>query len=170
MRLPNGQQPVQSAQVTSAGDSNIAIFITDGRSLTVGAQPDIVQAVQDEVDGRGNVPGGLVAAGVTAIVRAATIHVVHVTCTLILSRTGPDSLIAQRQAVQAITDTLARAPVGHVVGYMDMLRALDEAIPALLRIDFSAPTAWSITPQVDIPVMVGTKLMPGTISVEVQRG
>lgn len=167
-RTSTGAQLVQSAQAAPSTHANVQVFVADGRSLTVGAQPEIVQAVQDELDGRGSMPGGWIPSGVTALVRAATVRVIDVQAVVLIGP-HPDGVIAQRRAVQAITATLQRARVGESVGYVDMLRAIDDAVDEVLRVDFTGPAAWSTTPQQDIGAVIGTKLMPGTIQVEVRR-
>lgn len=167
-RTPDGQQPVQSAQVVASTDANLQVFVADGRSLTLGAQPDVVQAVQDELDGRGSEPGGWLPSGVTALVRPATVRVIDVQARVLLGP-APDGVIAQRQAVQTMAQVLSHAPVGEQVTYVQMLRALDGAVDDVLRVDFVHPAVWATTPQRDLGAVIGTKLMPGHILVEILR-
>ena len=167
-RTASGAQLVQSAQAAPSTHANVQVFVADGRSRTVGAQPEVVQAVQDELEGRGSTPGGWVPAGVTALVRPATVRIIDIQAVLLLGPTA-DGPIAQRRAVQAMTTTLQQARVGESVGYIDMIRAIDHAVDDVFRVDFSRPAAWSTTPQHDIGAVIGTKLMPGTIQVEVRR-
>jgi hypothetical protein len=68
-----------------------------------------------------------------------------------------------------MTALLQQTRVGESVSYIDMLRAIDNAVDEVFRVDFSRPAAWSTTPQHDIGAVIGTKLMPGTIQVEVRR-
>ena len=149
-RLPNGTQPVQSAQAVPDGDAHVRVFVSDNRSRTLGAQPDVVQAVQDELDGRGAQVGGWVACGVTAKVEPARVRVTDVTASVIVGPT-PDLAMAQRACVQAITQALLAAGVGETVGYVSMLRAIDQAVPDVLRVDFTRPAVFRVSPQQDLP-------------------
>jgi hypothetical protein len=82
---------------------------------------------------------------------------------------APDGVIAQRQAVQTMAQVLSHAPVGEQVTYVQMLRALDGAVDDVLRVDFVHPAVWATTPQRDLGAVIGTKLMPGHILVEILR-
>lgn len=168
-RLPDGTQPVQSVQVAPDGDAHIRVFVADNRSRTVGAQPDVVQAVQDELDGRGSQVGGWIPSGMTAIVQPAGVRVVDVSARVIVGPT-PDLATAQRVCVQAVTQTLFAAGVGEHVGYVSLLRAIDQATEDVLRVDFTRPTAFAVSPQQDLTVEVGQMLYPGIIQLEVHRG
>lgn len=168
-RMPDGSQPVQSAQVVPDGDAHILVYVADNRSRTLGAQPDVVAQVQAELDGRGSQVGGWIPSGVTAVVEPARVRVTDVTARVIVGPT-PDLAAAQRACVQAIAQTLTEAGVGETVGYVTMLRAIDQAVPDVLRVDFVRPTVFAVAPQQDLVVQVGEMLLPGIVQVDVSRG
>lgn len=168
-RLPDGSQPVQSVQVVSDGDGQVRVYVADNRSCTVGAQPDVVQAVQAELDGRGTEPGGWIPSGVTALVVSARVRVLDVAARVVVGPL-PDLVMAQHACIEAITTTLFSTGVGESVGYVSMLRAIDQATDEVLRVDFLKPTAFAVSPQQDIYLAVGDILMPGSIQAEVSRG
>ena len=168
-RLSDGSQPVQSVQVLPDGNAHVRVFVSDGRSRTLGAQPDVVEAVQRELDGRGSTASGWIASGVTALVRPCVVRVVDVTATVLVGPL-PDLGVAQRLCIQAIVSLLSAASVGQTVGYVTMLRAIDQAVAEVLRVDFQLPMSFRVSPPHDLVVTAGLKLMPGTIQVGVRRG
>lgn len=168
-QLADGTQPVQSVQAVADGDGHIRVFVADNRSRDVGAQPDVVDAVQAELDGRGVQVGGWVPAGMTAVVRPASVRVVNVTAQVLVGPM-PDLASAQRACIQAITQALYATGVGESVGYVSLMRAVDQAVPDVLRVDFLQPTAFHVAPQQDLRAQVGEIFLPGFVQVEVHRG
>lgn len=163
----DGQRHVLSSQVVY-GAGTIQAYICDGRSLTVGAQPDVIQDVQDELDGLGQEPGGWVPGGNRAGVASATVLTVNVAVQVVLGPT-PDLVRAQVAIRNAIYTQLYQWGVGQSMSYSQITRIIDQTVVEVFDVRFTQPTQWSLTPPVPVGGAVGQKLMPGTITVTVTR-
>jgi uncharacterized phage protein gp47/JayE len=164
---PDGTRHVMSAQVVY-GVGMVQVFVCDGRSLTVGAQADVVQAVQDELDGHGVTVGGWVPAGAVAGVAPATVATIPVTVTVFLGPT-PDLVLAQQALQTALYTLLYQWPVGTSLSYAQMTRRIDQTVAEMLGVTYTLPAAFADVPPPVIPGIIGQKLMPGVIAVEVER-
>jgi len=164
----DGQRHVMTSQVVY-GAGTIQAYICDGRSLTVGAQSDVVQDVQDELDGLGQEVGGWIPDGNTAGVAAARILTVDIDVTVTVGPT-PD-LVRAQQAIRTMLYTLLyQSAVGYLGSYVWLAVAIDETVTEVLDIVFRLPLAFSTTPTSPLGGNVGQKMMPGSITVEVRRG
>jgi uncharacterized phage protein gp47/JayE len=163
----DGQHHVMSSQVVY-GVSTIQVYVCDGRSLTEGAQSDIIQAVQDELDGLGQEPGGWEPAGNTAGVASATILPLPIAVTVLLGPT-PDLASAQRALQNAIYHTLYTWPVGAALSYAQLTAVIDATVAEVFDVLFTQPGAFSTTPTTPVGGGLGQKIMPSTLSVVVQR-
>ena len=163
----DGQRHVQTAQVLS-GAGTIQVYVCDGRSLTVGAQDDVINSVQDELDGRGQTIGGWIADGNVVGVVPASILTVHVTVAVLLGPT-PDLTRAQTAIANALYQLLYQWPVGVALSYAVMTRRIDETVVEMLGTDYTLPTQFSTAPPTLVGGHIGAKLMPGSIVVHVAR-
>src|SRR5262245_15839268 len=163
----DGQRHVMTSQVVY-GTGSIQAYVCDGRSLTVGAQSDVIEAVQDELDGLGETIGGWVPGGTTAGVASATILTVTVDVLVRLGPT-PDLTSAQTALTNAIYTALYQWGVGQSVTYMQMAGIVDRTVIEVLDVVFAMPAAWSTTPPSMVGGVIGQKVMPGTITVRVER-
>jgi uncharacterized phage protein gp47/JayE len=163
----DGQMHVQSSQV-AYGASHIAVYICDGRSLAVGAQSDVIQAVQDELDGLGQEVGGWIPGGNTAAVASALILTVDIDVAVTVGPT-PDLISAQSTIRSTLYNLLYQWGVGQAMSYMQASVAIDQAVVEVLDIKFSMPLAWSTNPPSPVGGHIGVKLMPGSMNVIVTR-
>jgi uncharacterized phage protein gp47/JayE len=163
----DGQRHVFSAQ-TVYGAGTIQVYICDGRSLTVGAQTDVIEDVQDELDGLGEEPGGWVAGGNAAGVVSAAIVTVNVTVTVTLGPT-PDLARAQTALRNAIYQMLYHWPVGASLSYSQMTVKINETVVEVIDNAFVTPSQFATNPPTLVGGQIGVKLMPGLINVVVQR-
>ena len=163
----DGQRHVMSTQATY-GAGNVQVYVCDGRSLTVGAQSDVIQDVQDELDGLGQEPGGWIAAGNVAGVASAMILTLSVDVLVRLGPT-PDLVSAQTAITNAIYTALYQWGVGQSVSYMQMAGIIDRTVVEVFDVVFTLPAAWSTTPPSIVGGAIGQKVMPGTITVRVER-
>jgi uncharacterized phage protein gp47/JayE len=163
----DGQQHVMSSQVVY-GASTIQVFVCDGRSLTVGAQSDVIQAVQDELDGLGQEPGGWEPSGNVAGVAAAVVLAVPVAVTVLVGPT-PDLVSAQQALRNAIYQMLYSWPVGASLSYSQLTVKINETAQEVIDNAFTQPVAFSTTPPRLVGGGLGQKIMPGTIAVQVGR-
>jgi uncharacterized phage protein gp47/JayE len=163
----DGAMHVLSSQVTY-GAGTIMVYVCDGRSLTVGAQPDVIQDVQDELDGLGQEPGGWIPGGNTAGVASATVTTVPIDVTVTVGPT-PDLVSAQTAITHALYTLLYQSDVGQGLTYMQAAVVIDETVVEVLDVRFALPLAWSTTPPSMIGGTMGRKLMPGSINVRVER-
>jgi len=164
----DGQQHVLSSQVLD-GAGTIAVYICDGRSLTVGAQDDVILDVQQELDGLGVEPGGWVPSGNKAGVAAALILPVNVTAEVVLGPT-PDLVTAQQAITNALFQLLYSHPVGQAMTYGIMTTRIDQAVAEMLDVRYSAPTQFTLAPPLMIGGGIGQKVMPGTLTITTVRG
>jgi uncharacterized phage protein gp47/JayE len=164
---PDGQQHVMSSQVVY-GASTIQVFVCDGRSLTVGAQSDVIQAVQDELDGLGQEPGGFEPSGNVAGVAAATVLTVPIAVTVLLGPT-PDLVVAQQEFQSALYQMLYSWPVGASLSYSQLTVKINETVVEVIDNAFTQPVAFSSNPPILVGGAIGQKIMPGTITVTVMR-
>lgn len=166
--LPDGHEYVDSVQFSSNG-SEIRLFVTDGQSLTVGAQGDVLEAVQKEISGQGSDPGGWLPSGTRGTAVPATLDSVTVAVEVILSG-NTDLLLAQAAIQQALTTSITLLPVGAVWRfYADALQSVLNAIPGVLQVLFTAPNVFAANPPDDVPCLLGHKLVPGPIQVLVRH-
>lgn len=163
----DGQRHVMSAQVV-AGTASVQVFLCDGRSLTVGAQPDTIQDVQDELDGLGLTVGGWIADGTVVGVVSATVLTVNVTVQVLLGPT-PDLVRAQNAITNALYQLLYTWPVGQALSYATMTRRIDDTVVEMLGTTYMLPQAFATNPPTPLGGGLGQKLMPGALSVGVQR-
>jgi uncharacterized phage protein gp47/JayE len=166
--LPSdGQQHVMSSQVVY-GASTIQAYVCDGRSLTVGAQSDIIEAVQDELDGLGQELGGWVPGGNAAGVTSAAVLGINVAVEITVGTT-PDMVRAQQVISTVIYNQLYQSGVGQSMSYSQISRAIDAAVVEVFDIQFTQPIEWSGATPIVVGGQIGQKLMPGTIAVTVVR-
>jgi uncharacterized phage protein gp47/JayE len=163
----DGQQHVMNAQVLY-GAGTVQVFVCDGRSLTVGAQSDVIQAVQDELDGLGQEPGGWEPAGNVAGVAAAAVLTVNVAVTVLLGPT-PDLVSAQTALRNAIYQMLYSWPVGAALSYGQLTVKINDTVAEVIDNVFTQPVAFSTNPPTLVGGAIGQKIMPGTIAVQVGR-
>jgi uncharacterized phage protein gp47/JayE len=163
----DGQQHVFSSQVLY-GASTIQVFVCDGRSLTVGAQSDVIQDVQDELDGLGQEPGGWEPAGNAAGVASAPILTVPIAVRVLLGPT-PDLVSAQSALRSAIYQMLYNWPVGASLSYSQLTVKINETVVEVIDNAFTQPVAFSTNPPILVGGAIGQKIMPGTIVVDVVR-
>jgi uncharacterized phage protein gp47/JayE len=163
----DGQMHVMSSQVLY-GASTIQVFVCDGRSLTIGAQSDVIQAVQDELDGLGQEPGGWEPAGNVAGVAAAVVLTVNIAVTVLLGPT-PDLVSAQQALRNAIYQMLYSWPVGASLSYSQLTVKINETVVEVIDNAFTQPVAFSTNPPTLVGGGLGQKIMPGTITVAVMR-
>jgi uncharacterized phage protein gp47/JayE len=163
----DGQRHVMTSQCVS-GVGTTSVFLCDGRSLTVGAQDDVIRDVQDELDGLGQAIGGWVADGNTAGVVSATILTVDVSATVKL---GPTPDLARAKAVlsDAVYQFLYGLAVGQGLSYAELVTLMDQRTAEMLGVSFTLPAAFSTNPPNDIGGTVGVKLMPGMLDITVVR-
>jgi uncharacterized phage protein gp47/JayE len=163
----DGQMHVLSSQVVY-GTGTILVYVCDGRSLTVGAQSDVIEAVQDELDGLGQEPGGWIPGGNTAGVASASVTTVTIDVTVVVGPT-PDLVSAQTAITQALYTLLYQSGIGQGLTYMQAAVTIDQTVVEVLDVQFRMPLAWGTTPPSIIGGTVGVKLMPGPIAVQVVR-
>ena len=163
----DGQRHVMTSQVVY-GASTIQVFVCDGRSLTVGAQTDVIQDVQDELDGLGQEIGGWVPGGNTAGVASASILTVDVSVEVRLGPT-PDLTSAQQAIVDGVYHLIYGLGVGQGLSYATLVTLIDSRVVEMLGVTFTMPLAFGTNPPSDIGGVVGQKLMPGVIAVTVVR-
>ena len=163
----DGQRHVHTAQV-AYGVGHMAVYVCDGRSLTVGAQADVIQDVQDELDGRGEEPGGWIPGGATAGVVAAPILPVDVA---VVVKVGPTPDLVQAQAAlhNGVYDLLYGLAVGQGLSYATLVTLLDSRVVEMLGATFTLPLGFGTNPPSDIGGSLGVKIMPGILSVSVAR-
>jgi len=163
----DGQMHVMSSQVVY-GAGTIQAYICDGRSLTVGAQTDVIQDVQDELDGLGQEVGGWVPSGNAAGVVSANILTVNVNVTVTVGPT-PDLVRAQAAIATVIYQTLYQWGVGQSLSYAQLTTRIDAAVAEVFDVVFTLPVAWTTAPPLAIGGAIGQKVMPGAIAVQVVR-
>lgn len=163
----DGQKHVLSAQLID-GAGNTAVYVCDGRSLTVGAQSDTVADVQDELDGLGSTAGGWVATGNTAGVAAASVLQVAIDVQVLVGPT-PDLARAKAAITNALYQLLYAWPVGQFISYQVLAGRIDDTVAEVLNVTFTLPAAFSTTPMSTVGGAVGSKIMPGTLAVTVLR-
>lgn len=162
-----GARVVMSSQVVG-GTGTVQAFICDGRSLTVGAQPDVVQAVQDELDGLGQEPGGWLPSGVYGGVVPSPIFTVNVDVAVTVGPT-PDLVRAQSALTNAIHVMLYQWPVGAALSYSQLTVKINETVAEVIGNTFTQPLQFAQVPPALVGGGIGLKLMPGAIRVEVTR-
>ena len=163
----DGARHVMSSQVVY-GASTIQVYISDGRSLTVGAQSDVIQDVQDELDGLGQEPGGWVPGGNVAGVVAATVLPVNVDVDVYVGNT-PDPTRSQSAIANALYTFLYQSSVGQVVTLVQTDSVIAQSSVEVFNIVYRLPTAFSTTPAGTVGGGIGVKPMPGKIVVNVLR-
>jgi uncharacterized phage protein gp47/JayE len=163
----DGQRHVFAAQALY-GVGTVQVFVCDGRSVTVGAQGDVISDVQNELDGLGSEPGGWIPGGATVGVAACPILTVDVDVLVALGPT-PNLVQAQQALRNAVYALLYNWPVGQSLSYAVLTRRIDDTVAEMLGVNYTMPAAFSTSPTSDIVVSIGTKIMPGSISIEVQR-
>jgi uncharacterized phage protein gp47/JayE len=163
----DGAQHVMSSQVLY-GAGTIAAYICDGRSLTVGAQPDVITSVQDELDGLGVEVGGWLPAGNRAGAVAASVLPVDVEVDVDVGPT-PDLVRAQATLTNALYQLFYTAGVGELLSVMRLDSAIDQAVAEVFNIRYTLPLAFTTAPPSTVGGGVGVKPMPGTITVRMHR-
>jgi uncharacterized phage protein gp47/JayE len=166
-RGSDGQTHVMSAQVVS-GVGTIQVSVCDGRSLTIGAQADVVQDVQDELDGLGTRVGGWIPNGTTVGVIPATIMIVDVDVTVTVGPT-PDRVFAHQALTTALYSLIYQWPQGTELSDAQMTRRIDETVVEMFGVLYTTPVFFTMDPRQPIPAVIGQKFMPGSIVVEVVR-
>lgn len=172
----DGSRPVHSVALVEWGGQTLlnisgdravalAIYIEDG---TGGASSALVQSIQRLVDGDDSEGSGLRAAGVPTEVRSAAVLPVDVAVQIDAERTA-NPFTVQQAVDNAIREYLARLPVGGqlITGelqgqlvFAQLFRRVMN-VPGVLRAQFQSPLA-------DVPVPIGRKAMPATVTVAVQ--
>lgn len=163
----DGTRHVMSSQVMY-GVGTCQVWVCDGRSMSVGAQTDVVQDVQDELDGLGQEIGGWVPGGNVAGVAPATILRVDITVDVRVGPT-PDLVQAQQALTNALYQALYTAGVGQRLSYATLVTLIDATVDEMLGVTFTMPLAFTSTPSSDIGGMIGQKIMPGVMDVRVSR-
>ena len=163
----DGQRHVMTSQV-AYGVNTIQVYVCDGRSLTVAAQSDVIQDVQDELDGLGQQPGGWVPGGNAAGVASATVLTVDVAVRVTIGPT-PDLTQARVALTRAIYQLLYTSEVGYLLSIMRLDSTIDSTVVEVFNIVYTLPAAFSTNPASSIGGGLGQKLMPGSIVVEVVR-
>lgn len=163
----DGQRHVMTSQCVY-GAGTIQVFVCDGRSLDVGAQTDVVQDVQDELDGLGEEIGGWVPGGNVAGVASATCRRVDVDVTVEVGPT-PDLLRAQQTIVDGLYHLIYGSAVGQMLSITMFDSVIDSRVAEVFNIVYALPLAFSTNPPSPIAAEVGVKRMPGTLSVRVVR-
>jgi uncharacterized phage protein gp47/JayE len=163
----DGMRHVFSAQ-TVYGAGTIQVYVCDGRSLTVGAQSDVIEDVQDELDGLGEEPGGWVPSGNMAGVVSATVVTVNIQVHVLLGPT-PDLTRAQTALSNAIYQMLYNWPVGASLSYSQMTVKINETVVEVIDNAFVTPSQFATNPPTLVGGAIGQKVMPGNIVVNVQR-
>jgi uncharacterized phage protein gp47/JayE len=163
----DGQRHVMTSQVVY-GAGTIQVYVCDGRSLTVGAQTDVIQDVQDELDGLGEMPGGWVAGGNVAGVVAATVLPVDIDVDVYVGAT-PDLTRGKQAITNALYTFLYQSGVGHLVTLVQLDGVIDQSITEVFNIIYRQPIAFSTTPAGTIGGGIGVKPMPGRITVTMLR-
>src|SRR4029453_16404432 len=150
------------------GVNTIQVYVCDGRSLTVGAQTDVIRDVQDELDGLGEEPGGWIAAGNTAGGVAATVLTGGVDVDGYVGAT-PDLTRGKQAVTNALYTFLYQSGVGQVLTLVHLDGVIDQAVAEVFNIVYRLPTAFSTTPPSPIGGAIGIKVMPGRLVVNVLR-
>ena len=163
----DGQRHVQSAQVLS-GAGSVQVYICDGRSLTVGAQSNVVENVQDELEGRGQTIGGWIADGNVVGVAPASVLTVDVDVDVLVGAT-PDLSRAQLAITNALYQLLYTAGVGQLLSVMRLDGTIDATVVEVFNITWRLPLAFTTTPPGTVGGGLGVKPMPGRIVVRVAR-
>jgi uncharacterized phage protein gp47/JayE len=163
----DGQMHVMSSQVVY-GAGTVQVFVCDGRSLTVGAQSDVIQAVQDELDGLGQEPGGWEPAGNVAGVASAQVLTVPIAVRVLLGPT-PDLVSAQQAIRNVLYQTLYGWAVGAPLSYAQLTTKIDATVVEVFDVLFTQPVAFSTTPTTAVGGAIGQKIMPGVLAIEVAR-
>jgi uncharacterized phage protein gp47/JayE len=164
----DGQQHVMTAQVAH-GAGLVQAWVCDGQSLTVGAQAETVQAVQDELEGRGARVGGWLPVGVQAAVAPASVFVVDVHVRIKVGPT-PNKVLAQQAITSALYDLLFFWPVGVLMSRWQMDSRIDQTVAEMLGVDYVTPVQYTRNPADDLAGTLGEKFMPGALVVEVVSG
>jgi hypothetical protein len=160
----DGRRHVLSAEVLY-GAGTIRVFVCDGRSLTVGAQEDVRQDVENELLGLGASGQQWVAAGTEVGVVPATVFQVDMVLTVSVGPT-PDLEFAKQAIEQALYALLYGWPIDEPLAYVQAARRVDETVVEMLRLDFTSPANFATWP---IQALQGRKLMPGVMAVTVVR-
>lgn len=163
----DGARHVMSSQCVY-GASTIAVYVCDGRSLTVGAQPDVIQDVQDELDGLGEEVGGWIPSGNTAGVVSAQILTIDIDVDVFLGTT-PDLFRARQAIAQALYSFLYMSGVGQTITAILMDGVIDQTVVEVFNILYRDPVAFAVTPRGPIGGSHGVKPMPGRIRVQTHR-
>lgn len=164
----DGLRHVMTAQVLE-GAGHIQAYICDGRSLSMGAQADVLQDVQDELEGLGQRIGGWLPAGVTDGVIPATVRTVDL-APLILVGATVDLVLAQHAATHALYALVYRWPVGASLSVLQVDQRLHDTLSDMLSVTYAAtPPEFTANPTRVIGGILGEKLMPGSIAPLVQR-
>jgi uncharacterized phage protein gp47/JayE len=163
----DGQRHVFAAQALY-GVGTVQVFVCDGRSVTVGAQSDTVQDVQNELDGLGSEPGGWIAGGATVGVASCSILQVPIAVTVTVGPT-PNLVQAQQAIRNALYTLVFQWPIGEALSYSVVARRIDETIVEVLNVVFTLPAAFSTTPTSVVEGGIGSKIMPAEIVVTVVR-
>jgi hypothetical protein len=166
-RGSDGQRHVLAAQAVY-GAGTTQVFLCDGRSVTVGAQSDVITDVQNELDGYGSEPGGWMCGGTTVGVAAAAILTVDVDVEVALGPT-PNLAQAQQAIRNALYGLLFGWPIGQSLSYAQVTRRIDDTVVEMLGVTYTLPAAFATSPTSDILVAYGVKMMPGALSVTVRR-
>jgi uncharacterized phage protein gp47/JayE len=163
----DGQTHVLSFQVLN-GVNNVQVYVCDGRSLTVGAQSDVLQAVQDELDGLGQEPGGWLAMGNTAGAVPAIILPVDLDV-LILMGSVPDLVRGKLAVTNMLYNLLYNWPVGQALSYATVATRIDQTLAQVLDVIFTTPGAFTTTPKTPVGGELGQKIMPRVLNVRLER-
>lgn len=163
----DGQRHVMSSQVVY-GAGTIQAYVCDGRSLTVGAQSDVIQDVQDELDGLGQEAGGWIPGGNTAGVASATVLQVDVDVEVFVGPT-PDLASAQQAISDGLYHLLYGSAVGQPLSTLLFDSVIDDRVAEVFNIVYTLPAAFSSNPPSTIGGAMGVKPMPGRLSVRVTR-
>ncbi len=164
---PDGQRHVMSSQVVY-GASTIQVFVCDGQSLTVGAQGSVITAVQDELDGLGQEPGGWRPGGNKAGVASASILTVPVDVDVFVGET-PDLISAQIAITQALYSFLYTANIGEALTRMRLDSVIDAASREVFNIVYRLPLAFTLPVPLPLGGGMGVKPMPGLVAVHLYR-
>jgi hypothetical protein len=161
----DGQRHVLTAQVLDA-PSHVTVYVCDGRSLTVGAQPDVVEAVRGELLGTGSRLGGWIAAGATVAVLPALVRALPVDVRVVIDALT-DPVLAKQALTSALSTLLMQWPLGQSLGYVHATTAMHRIVPGIQNVAFTLPGEFATSPLQPVVGVSGEKLMPGPLVVEV---
>jgi hypothetical protein len=162
---PDGQRHVMSTQVLDA-PSAVTVYVCDGRSLTVGAQQDVLDDVRAELAGTGSRLGGWIAAGTSLTVVPARIRALPVQVRVVIDRIA-DPALAQQALTNVLYTLLYQWPLGQSLGYVQVTTPMHQTVVGIQNVVFTLPGEFAGSPIQPVVGVSGEKFMPATVVVEV---